>query len=181
MELLDSLCNRCLYLEKDRTIELFPDNRNLSEITTALLGIWSASKGQWFYFCHRELFWSWSLKIAKVSSLTVPWLIFRYSSNSFLKTDWNSFITGSTSPQGKRRMCPPPPLPGGRIPEAVPNPAGHRNGWRSGLYAQEFSLPLHKGCCHWPWSLQGMSGKHEAPVFVRQGQSRLPQWQSLQS
>ena len=29
-------------------------------------------------------------------------------------------------------MCPPPPLPGGRIPEAVPNPAGHRNGWRSG-------------------------------------------------
>ena len=39
MELLDSLCNRCLYLEKDRTIEIFPDNRNLSEITTALLGI----------------------------------------------------------------------------------------------------------------------------------------------
>ena len=28
---------------------------------------------------------------------------------------------------------------------------------------------------------QGMSGKHGGPVFARQGQSRLPLWQSLQS
>lgn len=37
MELLDSLCNRCLYLEKDRTIELFADSRSLSNIIETLL------------------------------------------------------------------------------------------------------------------------------------------------
>ena len=37
MELLDSLCNRCLFLEKDKIIELFPDRRNLSAIIEGLL------------------------------------------------------------------------------------------------------------------------------------------------
>lgn len=37
MELLDSLCNRCLFLEKDKVVEIFPDKRNLSEIVGALL------------------------------------------------------------------------------------------------------------------------------------------------
>ena len=37
MELLDSLCNRCLFLEKDKIIELFPDRRNLSTIIEDLL------------------------------------------------------------------------------------------------------------------------------------------------
>ena len=36
MELLDSLCNRCLYLEKNRVIELFLDSRSFSEIIAAL-------------------------------------------------------------------------------------------------------------------------------------------------
>ena len=37
MELLDSLCNRCLFLEKDKIIELFPDSRNLSAIIEEML------------------------------------------------------------------------------------------------------------------------------------------------
>ena len=37
MELLDSLCNRCFLLEKDKIIELFPDSRNLSAIIEDLL------------------------------------------------------------------------------------------------------------------------------------------------
>lgn len=37
MELLDSLCNRCLFLEKDKIIELFPDSRKLSKIIETLL------------------------------------------------------------------------------------------------------------------------------------------------
>lgn len=37
MELLDSLCNRCLFLEKDKIIELFPDSRNLSVIIEEML------------------------------------------------------------------------------------------------------------------------------------------------
>ena len=36
MELLDSLCNRCLYLEKNRVIELFLDSRSFSEIIATL-------------------------------------------------------------------------------------------------------------------------------------------------
>lgn len=37
MELLDSLCNRCLFLRHDRVVKLFPDSRNLSEIIDDLL------------------------------------------------------------------------------------------------------------------------------------------------
>lgn len=37
MELLDSLCNRCLFLEKEKIIELFPDSRSLSEMVEILL------------------------------------------------------------------------------------------------------------------------------------------------
>ena len=37
MELLDSICNRCFFLEKDKVIELFPDSRSLSEMVEMLL------------------------------------------------------------------------------------------------------------------------------------------------
>ena len=37
MELLDSLCNRCLFLKKDRAIEIYPDSRSLSNIIEILL------------------------------------------------------------------------------------------------------------------------------------------------
>ena len=37
MELLDTLCNRCLFLEKDRVVELFPGDDSFSRLTERML------------------------------------------------------------------------------------------------------------------------------------------------